>query len=67
METKIKNVNDGYLREQKFSQETSKRINLNDLLQRAKDEKAKSKKNNILVFSGVFFSAALVVIIISYL
>ena len=39
METKIKNVNDGYLREQKFSQETSKRINLNDLLQRAKDEK----------------------------
>ena len=67
METKIKNVNDGYLREQKFSQETSKRINLNDLLQRAKDEKTKSKKNNILVFSGVFFSAALVVIIISYL
>ena len=67
METKIKNVNDGYLREQKFSQETSKRINLNHLLQRAKDEKKKIKKNNILVFSGVFFSAALVVIIISYL
>lgn len=67
MVTKIKNDNDSYLREQKFSQETSKRINLNHLLQRAKDEKKKIKKNNILVFSGVFFSAALVVIIISYL
>ena len=67
MVTKIKNDNDGYLREQKFSQETSKIINLNHLLQRSKYEKKKIKKTNILVFSGVFFSAALVVIIISYL
>ena len=44
-----------------------RRINLNDLLKRSKDEKTKMKKTNILVFSAVFFSAVLVVVVISYL
>ena len=43
------------------------RINLNDLLKRAKEEKNKTKKINMLVFSGVLFSALLVIVIISYL
>jgi len=44
-----------------------RRINLNDLLKRSKEEKQKIKKTNILVFSAVFFSAALVVVVISFL
>jgi len=44
-----------------------RRINLNDLLKRAKEEKAKMKKTNVLVFSAVLSSAALVVVIISFL
>ena len=47
--------------------EEPKRINLNDLLKRSKEEKEKMKKTNVLVFSTVFFSAVLVVVIISYL
>ena len=47
--------------------EEPKRINLNDLLKRSKEEKAKMKKTNVLVFSAVFFSAAIVVVIISYM
>lgn len=43
------------------------RINLNDLLKRSKDEKAKIRKTNIIVLSAVFCSAALVVVIITYL
>ena len=45
----------------------SRRINLNDLLKRSKAEKAKMKKTNVLVFSAVLCSAALVVVIISFL
>ena len=44
-----------------------RRINLNDLLKRSKEEKAKMKKTNFLVFSVVLSSAALVVAIISFL
>ena len=47
--------------------EEPRRINLNDLLKRSKEEKEKTKKTNVLVFSAVFFSAVLVVVIISYL
>ena len=47
--------------------EEPKRINLNDLLKRSKEEKAKMKKTNFLVFSVVLSSAALVVAIISFL
>ena len=52
---------------QYHEKEEPRRINLNDLLKRSKAEKAKMKKTNVLVFSAVFFSAALVVLIISYL
>ena len=44
-----------------------RRINLNDLLKRSKEEKAKMKKTNVLVFSAVLLSASLVIVIISYL
>jgi len=47
--------------------EEPRRINLNDLLKRSKEEKAKMKKTNVLVFSAVLCSAALVVVIISFL
>ena len=47
--------------------EEPKRINLNDLLKRSKEEKAKLKKTNVLVFSAVIASASLVVVIISFL
>ena len=44
-----------------------RRINLNDLLKRSKEEKAKIKKTNVLVFSAVIASASIVVVIISFL
>tara|TARA_B100000029_G_scaffold317918_1_gene310358 strand:+ start:425 stop:655 length:231 start_codon:yes stop_codon:yes gene_type:complete len=66
VETKPKIEQENFLRH-KFSEETSKRINLNDLLHRSREEKAKIKRTNVLVFSGVLFSALLVVIIMSYL
>ena len=47
--------------------EEPRRINLNDLLKRSKEEKAKMKKTNVLVFSVVLCSTALVVVIISFL
>ena len=47
--------------------EEPKRINLNDLLKRTKDEKSKMNKINFLVFSAVLASAVLVVVIISFL
>tara|TARA_B100001123_G_scaffold47945_1_gene48634 strand:+ start:322 stop:528 length:207 start_codon:yes stop_codon:yes gene_type:complete len=48
-------------------EEQTKRINLNDLLDRAKEEKKKVKKTNVLIFSGVLFSALFVVLAITYL
>jgi len=47
--------------------EEPRRINLNDLLKRSKDEKARMKKTNVLVFSAVLSGAVLVVVIISFL
>ena len=47
--------------------EEPRRINLNDLLKRSKEEKAKIKKTNVLVFSAVLSGAALVVVIIGFL
>lgn len=48
-------------------EKNTNRINLNDLLKRAKEEKAKMKKNNLIIFSGVLLSALFVVVIISFL
>ena len=47
--------------------EEPRRINLNDLLKRTQEEKAKIKKTNVLVFSAVLASAGLVVVIITFL
>ena len=52
---------------QLHTEEAPKRINLNDLIKRSKEEKSKLKKTNVLIFSAVLFSTALVVVIISYL
>ena len=68
MKTKLKYDETVSAFEQEFKEKGEpRRINLNDLLKRSKEEKAKMKKTNVLVFSAVFFSAALVVVIISYL
>ena len=36
----------------RYRSETPKRLDLNNLLIRAKEEEKKSKKNNLLIFSG---------------
>ena len=68
MRTKLKtDEKDSFFDERYQERSEPRRINLNELLKRSKEEKAKMKKTNALVFSAVFFSAALVVVIISYL
>ena len=68
MRTKLKTDEKDYFFNQQYQERSeSRRINLNDLLKRSKEEKAKMKKTNVLVFSAVFFSVVLVVLIISYL
>ena len=41
------------------------RLDLNDLLQRMKDEKKELKKTNIIIFSGAVSIAAVVLVILS--
>ena len=66
--TKLKtNEESSFFENQYKERDEPRRINLNDLLKRSKEEKAKIKKTNVLVFSAVLSSAALVVLIISYL
>ena len=63
-----KKINVGGLAQYKYQEENqSGRIDLKELLQRAKEEKKKVKKTNLLIFSGVLFSATLVIVIVSYL
>ena len=42
------------------------RLNLNELLQRRKEEKMKTKKKNIYIFSGASALAAVILIILSF-
>ena len=68
MRTKLKTDEKASFFNQQYQERSEpRRINLNDLLKRSKEEKAKMKKTNVLVFSAVFFSVVLVVLIISYL
>ncbi len=68
MKTKVKFDEEGSVFDHQFQErEEPRRINLNDLLKRSKEEKSKMKKTNFLVFSAVLVSAGLVVVIISYL
>ena len=68
MRTKLKTDEENSFFDQQYQERNEpRRINLNDLLKRSKEEKAKMKKTNVLVFSAVLFSAALVIVIISYL
>ena len=68
MRTKLKLNEENSVFDRKYQErEEPRRINLNELLKRSKDEKEKVKKTNVLVFSAVVFSATLVVIAISYL
>ena len=58
MKTKLKYDETVSALEQEFKEKGEpRRINLNDLLKRSKEEKAKMKKTNVLVFSAVFFSS----------
>ena len=43
----------------------SKKLDLNDLLKRAKEQKEQDKKLNILIFSGATTLAAIVLVIFS--
>ena len=68
MKVRSKQLTEDSLTQYKYrDEEQTKRINLNDLLKRTKLERAKIKKTNVLVFSGVLLSAALVVVMISFL
>ena len=68
MRTKLKLNEENSVFDRKYQErEEPRRINLNELIKRSKDEKEKVKKTNVLVFSAVVFSATLVVIAISYL
>ena len=42
------------------------RLNLNELLERRKQEKMKTKKKNIYIFSGTSALAAIILIILSF-
>jgi len=65
---KLKYDEEGSAFEHEFKgREEPRRTNLNDLLKRSKEEKAKIKKTNVLVFSAVLASAGLVIVIISFL
>jgi len=46
-------------------QSDNTRIDLNDLLERAKKEKKRDKKTNLLIFSGVLGVSAVVVLLLS--
>ena len=68
MKVRSKQLTEDSLTQYKYrAEEQTKRINLNDLLDRAKEERKKVKKTNVLIFSGVLFSALFVVLAISYL
>ncbi len=68
MKVRSKQLTEDSLTRYKYrDEEQTKRINLNDLLDRAKEEKKKVKKTNVLIFSGVLFSALFVVLAITYL
>ena len=47
------------------SDDTEKRLDLNDLLKRAADEKNRSKKVNILILSGATFAVLIFLLLIS--
>mgnify|MGYP001295097889 FL=1 len=49
-----------------FDGRTEQRINLNDLLKRAKDQAKEDKKINYLIISGVAAIAAVVLLILSF-
>ena len=68
MKTKLKYDETVSAFEQEFKEKGEpRRINLNDLLKRSKEEKAKMKRTNVIVFSSVLASAGLVIVIISFL
>ena len=47
------------------SSTSSKRLDLNDLLKRAKEKKINDKKNNIAIFSGALIAVIFLLIIFS--
>ena len=59
---KNKNINSA---EVKNTTNTSGRLDLNDLLKRAKDEEKNNNKTNLLILSGTVAVAAITLLIIS--
>jgi len=54
-----------YLASDFLKSSSNKRLDLNDLLQRAKDQKKSDKKINIIIYSGAVSVVAVLVILLS--
>tara|TARA_B100000809_G_C14809281_1_gene413220 strand:- start:140 stop:364 length:225 start_codon:yes stop_codon:yes gene_type:complete len=62
---KIEEKNKGINISKIGSSTSSKRLDLNDLLKRAKEKKIQDKKNNIAIFSGALIAVIFLLIIFS--
>ena len=62
----LESSEDGYGLSSLSEKHTGKRLDLNDLLNRAKLQKKKENKNNILIFSIALSVLGIVVLIISF-
>ena len=49
-----------------LSNNATKRLDLNDLLKRAADEKSRNKKINLLIFSGATFIVLMFLFLLSF-
>ena len=65
VKTKVERDHDIELHRNVATDDTRQRINLNDLLQRAKDKKKADNKFNLLVISGALSLTLLVIVILN--
>jgi len=65
VKTKVERDHDIELHRNGATDDTRQRINLNDLLQRAKDKKKADNKFNLLVISGALSLTLLVIVILN--
>ena len=63
--TQIKTETDHKFEYKSIVENSSKRLDLNSLIKRNKDEAKKSRKQNIMIFSGAAFVASTVIFLLS--
>ena len=63
--TQIKSETDHQFEYKSVLENTSKRLDLNNLIKRNRDEAKKSRRQNILIFSGAAFVASTVIFLLS--